>query len=321
MTPLDRRLFISLAGSLLAVRFPAPSARADTKPKLRIAFANFDDEAAFGALVLRGMQAAAKNHPDLDVLFYDNKKDGARVMEIARTVAIVKPDVFIEYNSIVPQANIQVARIMKAAGIPVLSLQISVPGTPLFAVDNALSGYESGKAIALAAKKKWPGEVPRVLIIGLPESGGMFIERAENAQKAIRQVFPDASMDLQSSKEQPSVARQVTADFLTKNPGRKIVIWTHVDAMGLAALTAARNSGRDGDIVIGSTGGDLAALPEIRRENSPYIGTFSFFPALWGDDLLSLATRMAQGEKIPEIVHPSRQLFIDASNVDQFYPR
>lgn len=318
MINLHRRGLLSLAGSGLAAAVLSQTGHAQSKKKLRVAFANFDDEASFGALVVRGMKRAAEEHPELDVLFYDNKKDGARVMEIARTIATVKPDVFIEYNSIVPQVNVQVSRLMKEAGVPVLSIQVRVPETPLFAVDNVLSGYASGKAVAEAAQKKWPGERPVPLVIGLPEGGPMFRERAEHAMRGIREILPDAAFEEQSSKEQPSIARQVTTDFLTRNPGRRVVIWAHVDAMGLAALTATRNSGRDADVVIGATGGDPAVFPEICKDGSPFVGTFSFFPQFWGSDVLPLAARLAKGETIPDTTRPTRQLFVDATNIDQY---
>jgi ribose transport system substrate-binding protein len=321
MINVHRRHLLQLTGAALTAAVIPRQAHAQDSKKLRIAFANYDDEANFGALVLRGMKRAAEEHPEFEVLFYDNKKDGARAMEIARTIATVKPDVFIEYNSIVPQVNVQIVRLLKEAGIPILSIQVRVPETPLFAVDNALSGLLSGKSVAEAAKKRWPAEKPVALVIGLPESGAMFKERSDNAIRGIEEVFPGITLEQQSSKEQVSVARQVTTDFLTKNPGRKVIVWAHVDAMGLSALAAVRNSGRESDVVIGATGGDPAAFPEIRKVGSPFVGSFSFFPDYWGNDLLPLAARLAKGESIPDLTSPTRQLFVDASNIDQYFPK
>jgi ribose transport system substrate-binding protein len=321
MININRRSLLVLAGSSLATTALTSNGFAESGKRLRVAFANYDDEASFGALVLRGMKHAADEHRELDVLLYDNKKDGAHVMEVARTLATLRPNVFVEYNSIVPQVNVQVSRLMKEAGVPILSIQVRVPETPLFAVDNALSGYDSGRAAADAAKRRWPGEQPVGLLIGLPEGGPMFLERTDNAIRGVREVFPNIVLEQQSSKEQAGVARQLTTDYLTKNPQKKVIIWAHVDAMGLAALTASRNSGRDGDVVIAATGGDAAAFPEIRKPNSPFIGTFSFFPEFWGNDVLPLAVRLANGETIPDITRPTKQLFVDAGNIDQFYPR
>lgn len=318
---LRRRTSIGMIGSGFATALLPAVGRAQPAKKTRIAFANYDEEASFGTLVQNGIRKAAAAHPDYDVTYYDNKHDGPAAVENARTVSIVHPDVFIEYNSIVPQANTQVARLMKQAAIPILSVQVRVPDTPLFAVDNPMSGYEAGKAVAMAAKQRWGGETPVVLLLTLPEGGPLFLERTAGARKGIQEVFPDSAAAEFSTKNDVGTARQVTSDFLTKNPGKKIAIWAHVDAMGIAALTAARNAGREGDVLLSSTGGEASVFPEIRKPNSVYIGTFSFFPEYWGEDLLPLAARLARGDSIPDTSKPSKELFLTTANLDQYYPR
>ncbi len=293
---------------------------AKAQQKMRVAFANYDDEASFGTIVLRGMQAAAKQRPDLEVAFYDNKSDPTRAVENVRSVVTTKPDVFIEYSSTTASANPQIARIVKAANLPTIAVQSAVPGAPLFAVDNAMAGYESGKSVAEAAKKRWPGITPEAFLIALPEGGPMFLERVAAARKGILEVFPDAQPSEASSKNDPATANAITTAFLTRNPGKKAIIFAHVDGMGVAALTAARNSARADDILISSTGGETIALSEIRKPNSPYVGTFSFFPDRWGEDLLGLASKLAKGESIPAITRPARQLFVTAANIDQYFP-
>ena len=77
-------------------------------------------------------------------------------------------------------------------------------------------------------------------------------------------------------------------------------MWSHVDGMSLAALTAARNANREADVMIASTGGEAVVFPEIRKPNGGFYGTFSFFPESWGSELLALAARLAAKETLPE---------------------
>jgi ABC-type sugar transport system substrate-binding protein len=316
----ETRRTVAHAG-LLCIAALAFESVAPAQQRVRIAFANFNDEASFGTLVLRGMRAAAKQRPDLDVTFYDNKSDVTRAVENARLVVTTKPRAFIEYSSVSSAANPQIARIVTEAGVPTVSVQSRVPHTPLFAVDNELAGYSGGKAVATAAKKRWPVGTPAVFLISLPEGGPVFLDRATAARKGILDIFPDATISEESSKDDPNTARAITTSFLTRNPGKKVVIFSHVDSMGIAALTAARNSGREADVLISSTGGESIVFPEIRKLNAAYVGTFSFFPDKWGAELLELAAKLARGEKIPDITRPTRQLFVDAGNIDQYYPR
>lgn len=288
--------------------------------KTRIAFANYNDEAAFGGLVLEGIKVAAAKMPDVELILYNNRSDPGQVVQNARTVATVKPDVFIEYNATAPKANPQVKRIVEEAGVPILSVQVPIEGTPLFAVDNVAAGRESGMGVAQAARKRWGEEEPAVLILALPEAGEIFKLRSDAATLAIGEVYPNASPTEFSTKDDDALARSIVSAFLIKNPERKVIIWVHEDSKAIAALTAARDAQRESDVVIGSTGGQAIILPLIRAERSPIVGTFSYFPDRWGDDIMPLAVKMAKGEEVPEVSRPTLQTFVTRENIDKLYP-
>lgn len=311
------RLLVALGAALIGCGLATGPALAQDK-KVRVAFANYNDEQSFGSIVLRGVQAAAKQRPDIEMIYYDNKSDAARSVENARAATVVKPDVYINYN-VTPATNPQIGRVLKDAGIPVLSVQTRVPDTPIFAVDNALSGYEACRGLAREAKKRWGGKPPVIFLLPYPEGGPLFLERTDACRKAMGEEFPGVPMQEQSTKNDTGHARAVTTDFLTRNAGQKIIIWAHVDSMAIAALTAARNSNREADVLFSATGGEAAVFPEIRKADGTYIGTFSFFPENWGQDILDLAVKLARKQTVPDVTRPTRQVFVTRENIDQLY--
>jgi ABC-type sugar transport system substrate-binding protein len=315
-----RGVVAAFAAAFVALALAPQQASAQQQKKIRVAFANFNDEHSFGSIVLRGMQAAAKQRPDIEMIYYDNKSDAAKSVENARAGAVVRPDVYINYN-VNPATNPQIGRILKDAGIPVLSVQTRVPETPIFAVDNALSGYEACRALSEQAKKQWAGKPPVIFLLSYPEGGPLFLERTSACRKAIGEQLPGAAIQEQSTKNDTGHARAVTTDLFTRNANQKVMIWAHVDSMAIAALTAARNSNREADLLLSATGGEAAVFPEIRKQGGPYVGTFSFFPENWGVDILNLATKMARKEAVPEVTRPTRQVFVTRQNIDQLYPR
>jgi ABC-type sugar transport system substrate-binding protein len=317
MRKISRRDFtrtVALGAGVLA-----SSGTAFAGPKFRITYANLSDEVPFGAAVAAGLKKAGARFPDAELTYLDNRFDAVKAVENARTVVASKPDLFIEYN-IQAGANRVIAKLMDEAKIPVLAIQAPVAEAPLFAVDNLAAGTESGRVLAETAKDKWPTQTPVVVIIGLPESGPMFLERGEGAKKAINTAYPGVDMIDYTSQNDAGYVRQLATDTLTRFPNRKVLFWVHVDAMALAALAAVRNSGREQDCLISATGGERAAFPEIRRENSAYVGTYSFFPELWGDDILALAGAMLRKEAVPPKSNPKKQLFVTKQNIDQHYP-
>ena len=290
------------------------------KKKYRVVFANYSDEAVFGATVLHGVQNAAKAHTNVEMLYFDNRQDAAKCIENARTIIAAKPDIVLWYATF-PDVNKRVAQLFNEAKLPLITVQTPALDAPLFAVDNKLSGHDSGKALADDFKKKWPTAAPVALILGWPEQGPLFIDRAEAAKKAILENLPKTTISEFSTTGDPNRARQVTADFLTRHPGAKAMIWAHVDAMGVSALAAARNAGREGDVLIATTGGDRSIFPELRKPDSAFIGTFSFFPENWGDDLLDLAVKKLDGGTLAKHISPRKQLFLTGANLKQYYPQ
>lgn len=79
-----------------------------------------------------------------------------------------------------------------------------------------------------------------------------------------------------------------------------------------------RLSATRGEAVVSTTGGSSAALAELRRPGSLLLGTYSFFPELWGNDVFDLAERMLAGEAVPGRSSPRQQMFVTAANVAQF---
>jgi ribose transport system substrate-binding protein len=313
----DRRRSIKAFMGLAIAALSVPNAFSQSRK--RIAFANISDDIPFGATVLRSLKDAANKHPELELTYMDNRNDAARALENARAVSAARFDLFIEYN-IQAGSNLPISRLMQESKIPVLAVQIGVGEAPLFAVDNKAAGLESGRVLAEAARKKWPNETPVVIILGLPEGGPLFAARASGAKESISKVYPGVKFIEYSTHNDAGPTRQLVTDTLTRFPGKKIIFWVHVDAMALSALAAVRNSARGADCLISTTGGDQAAFPEIRQEGSPFLGTYAFFPELWGTDILSIASDMLAGKPVPKLIFPKRQLFLSRDNIATYYP-
>ena len=209
---------------------------------------------------------------------------------------------------------------MASSGIKTLAIQVPMPGAPLFAVNNHAAGQASGKALASEAQRRWGAAPPVAVVIGMPEAGALFIERATGAKESMRKVFPGIELKEFSSKNDVANVRQLVTDLLTSHPGRKVMVWVHVDEMAMAAVSAVANAGRNTDVVISTTGGGHATFPTILKRDSTLLGTYSFFPEAWGPSLVPVARKLLQGETVAERMEPPRQLFLDAANLRTYYP-
>jgi len=295
---------------------PAPS---NDEP-ITIAYASDTEANSFVATVTRGIvEAAAEAGFEISVV--DNMKDPAKAVDNARQVATLKPDIFIEYNS-VADSNSRISQIMADAEVPVLAVQYAIGDAPLYAIDNTAVGRVGGEALATAALEAW-GEDADVsaLMLALPQGGVPQLDRRDGAEAALRDALGgDLRITQADTKGDGNVARQLTADYLTANPTGKVVIWTHNDPVVPGIVAAIRAAGRDADVLVVGTGGDPVVFPEILREGSPVVGTVGLFPESWGADLIALAAKIVRGETVDDISRPAKLELIGLHNIDELYP-
>jgi ribose transport system substrate-binding protein len=296
---------------------PGGDASPSAEAPIRLAYASAGETLGFVATVTQSISDAA-DAAGYEINVQDNALDAAKSVTVARDVATTLPDVFLEYNGNA-DSNTQIARIMKDAGIPIVAIQYPIEGAPLFAIDNPLVGATGGKALADAAAKKWGADKPvQALVLTLASGGQIQQDRADGATGAIKKVLSNVEFTQGDTKNDANTARQVTADFLTAHPNDHIIIWTHVDSMGLAEVAAVKAAGREDDVLVVSTGGDAAIFDEIKSGSPSLIGTVGLYPKEWGPVIVDLAAKVARGEDVPAVTRPRDPALITRANLSEF---
>ncbi len=282
------------------------------------AFANWNETNSFAVLVRKGVEEVAKRY-GVTVISMDNKQDPQQANINADNAITQKVDFYFQYNQDT-EINNRVGDKLKAAGIKGIAIQVPMGDFPLYRVDNVLAGKLGGRAIAEKAKANWSVE-PIMLVMGYPESGALFQSRAAGAMAGAKEIFPNVKIYEDTTKGDVERCRSVVADFLTAHPNEKIILWTHVDQMALACLSAVKSANRQGDVYIGQTGGDPSIFPELRNADSIIAGTASFFPEMWGEDLVPLAIQMLNNSTTPPPVMEPKTIFITYENINTYYPQ
>ena len=296
----------------------APVGQLTAKKPYVLAFANWNETNSFAVLVRKGVEEVAKRY-GVTVISMDNKQDPQQANINADNAITQKVDFYFQYNQDT-EINNRVGDKLKAAGIKGIAIQVPMGDFPLYRVDNVLAGKLGGRAIAEKAKANWSVE-PIMLVMGYPESGALFQSRAKGAISGAQEIFPNVKIFEDTTKGDVERCRSVVADFLTAHPNEKIILWTHVDQMALACLSAVKSANRLGDVFIGQTGGDPSIFPELRNAESIIAGTASFFPEMWGEDLVPLAIQMLNDGITPPPVIEPKTIFITHQNINSYYPQ
>ena len=100
----------------------------------------------------------------------------------------------IEYNSDA-RANAEIGRQLETARIPLLAVNYSVPGAPLYTADNIGAGRIAGRALGKFAKENWSDQTLVAAILGdVSDPSAAVTARIQGVTEGLRQELPDLSL-------------------------------------------------------------------------------------------------------------------------------
>jgi ribose transport system substrate-binding protein len=291
--------------------------KADTgSGQVRLGFANLNDTIPFSMLVRQGMvQAASANH--IDLLLTDNCEDGPTALANVEYFIEEGVDLVVEFNIDARFGNVIMER-LRAAKIPVIAIDIPLPGATFVGVDNYKAGLMAGSLIGHYVAQRWGGVVDKVLVLELPLSGPVPAARMQGQLDGLRsrvQVDDDDIIHL-DSKNTFEGARQAVAQVLPAlKAAQRIVVLCINDEVALGAQTAFEEAGSQRRMVTVSLGADSACLKELQRPGSRVIGAVAFFPERYGETIVSIALQILQSKPVPPAVCTDHKLVLPADTM------
>ncbi len=299
-----------------------------------VAFANLTEEpgvtlegTGFTGREIRESFRLAARHLPVDLLFYDNQRDGGKALANAADAIARKVDLYIQYHQD-PATNLPVAEKLRAAGIPVLAVNHPVPGAPLYTADNLAAGRIAGGVLGEFGARNWLGQPTVGVLLGpLGDHQSRIPERVQGVTDGLKRHLPGIRIIALDTQGNPAQVATLLGRALAAQPSAKLLIATMDDATALAAKSTLESAGRLPDAAIVSHGVDRSIHGGVsdRKEIDPYnrgsivIGSVAFYLDRYGYDVLPLALAILRGEAVPPRT-TTRHLLITAANVWREYP-
>jgi ribose transport system substrate-binding protein len=309
---------------VVTVAAPAAAANCPTaKDKYKIGFANLTEDIVFTQLVGQGMEQAAKAAGNIELVKADNKLDGATALANANNFVTQGVDGVVEFQTDEKFGNVIMDK-FRAKNIPVIAIDIPMPGATFFGADNYKAGLMAGEAAAKYANDNWGGAVDAVLLLELPQSGAIPAARMqgmlEGLQNNLKTKVDDKMVFHLDSKNTQDEAFKVVGDTLPKIPNAKhIVGMTINDGTGLGTIAALEAAGRKGqDIVVGQ-GADPSGQAEMMKPGSIYLGATGYFPEKYGSKIIPAMLDALNCKPLPPSIYVDH-VFITKDNLCQLYP-
>jgi ribose transport system substrate-binding protein len=301
----------------------APSAPAET---VRVGYISGGDSDPFVLLVTNSIRDAAKA-AGVELSECDSDFAAEKALACARTLESQQLQSMVNWQ-FYPDSS---AAICEAYGnLPTVA--IDTPEEPcqktFVGANNREAGLIAGKGLGDFAQSKFKCAYDAYISLDFPTIAEINAARAGGSREGFEGVCGPVPADkyfsvdtFQGGPDQNENSRRQVTDIMTTLPDAKtiLVISPNSDGAGLAALAAADVAGRKDQIWIVTHGAD-PSVRDVIRDEPQWVGSVAYFPESYGKLVIPLAISLAKGETVPEqslVTH----LFIDRTNIDQFYPK
>jgi ribose transport system substrate-binding protein len=141
-----------------------------------------------------------------------------------------------------------------------------------------------------------------VLGLDLPEAGLLVQSRISGAFEAIRNTVPDipaeafVRLDGRGMRER---SYKLVSEFLSRHPkDKRILLAAATDTSALGAIDAIRKAKREKHVAVVGQDCIAEAMAEMKRANSPMIGSVSHEAASYGPALILLGMQLLRGQTV-----------------------
>jgi len=294
------------------------------KDHYKIGFANLTTGVDFITAVQSGMDSAAAA-AGVELVNANNNLDGATALNNAENFVAQGVDGVVEFQTDEKFGNV-IMNLFQSQDpqIPVIAIDIPMPGATFFGANNYKAGRMAGEAGGDYAVKNWGGKVDYILDLELPQSGPIPAARmqgqVEGIQAKLSTPVPDDHILHLDSKNTQDEAFKVVSDALSKIPADANIIAVEINddtAQGTAAALEA--AGRTAHSIVVGQGAVESGLTEMLKPNSLYLGATAYFPELYGSKIIPAMIDLLECKPVPPAIYVDH-VFVTKDNMCEVLP-
>ena len=299
---------------------------------LRIGFANLCGGIWFAQDVRAGLEQAAQQAEQVELLVVDNQNSVEVAVRNATELLKQDIDLLIEYDG-TGVAGRSILRMMQLADVPVVAVDIPFMGATYFGCNHDAVGISAGQALGHWIREEWDGTLDEVMLVtcagggdkrgngairtedwrggALPSSlaPAMRLDAAlDTVQTLIHPTFHVRRLvapgDWGASFEAIPIFRDLFIQTLRSIPqGRRVAVICLLNELALGLAQAVRETQREDHIVVVSFGGqDAATRVELSAPDTCLLGIVDLRPERYGEALLEACLSILRGDAVPPAV-------------------
>lgn len=297
---------------ILVVSISVVASSSNQQEKILIAFSQATMNHPLRVAMVEGnREYAEKNYPDVELIVTDGQNSAAKQVADIETLIARNPDVLI-VSPLIESALTPVVKMAMDMGIPVVTLdrRVNTEVTCHIGAKNYPMGVKAAEFIAEALNGKG-----NIIEIQGTAGASATVERNKGFRDTIAK-YPDMKIiATQYCDYVREPAMKFMEDMLQRFPKGQIqAVYSHNDAMALAAIEAIKSAGRMDEIkVITGMDGENLAFDSIKKGELTATITYPYC----APEGIIYAYKIAKGEEVPkEVVLEGKLVTIE--NVDEY---
>ncbi|PYR59896.1 MAG: LacI family transcriptional regulator [Acidobacteria bacterium] len=287
----------------------------------RFGYAAQGTDYQFSKEVSTGLQRAAAAQ-GIELICVDNRYNAKIAQRNADVLVREKVDLVIEFQTDEHVAPIVAAK-YRAAGIPLIAIEIPHPGATYFGANNYEAGLIGGRHLGRWAKlQRCDGEHDEVVLITLDRAGTLPRMRLTGMLVGMKEVFPaleNCHVTYLDGDGKLGDSFEAVRRHLRTSRARRLLIGAINDPSALGALRAMQEAGRAEGCAIMGQNASPEGREELRQPGTRLIGSVAYFPERYGAEILAVALDILHRRTVPPAVFVKHQL-VTPENVDHIYP-
>jgi ribose transport system substrate-binding protein len=181
-----------------------------------------------------------------------------------------------------------------------IAIDIPHPHASYFGVDNFQVGFEAGELLAQHATAKWKKKADWVLGLDVAEAGSFVQSRITGAFEGVRSLLPEIPQESfirLDGRGMRETSTRVISDFFKRHSKTdRILIAAATDTSALGALQATIDAQREKIVAIVGQDCIPEVLDELKKPQSPIIGSISHEAQTYGPRLIQLGVAILRGQ-------------------------
>jgi len=265
-----------------------------------VGFAALHGRSEFSRLVREGVEEAATKRANIELIVADNKMDRQTTLANIDVFVENKVDLVIEYQHDYSLGTL-IGEKTSQAGIPVIAVDIPIPGAVYFGAHDYQAGVLGGTAAAEEVRARWEGALDNLIVVADSAAGPLPEKRLTGMVDAFLGPVPfprERIIRIESGNDPDVVASELTVLLSRIPPKARNLVFSMNSHVTEGILRAVAAQDRGGSTLIAGQNVTPRIEQELACEESPLIGAVAYYPEQYGERIMQLAERLLKKEPV-----------------------